>query len=752
MKTVLWLSILLFVISPSLGDCLCGDSVEIDEGRNVYVEKSNLSDFVTFVDMTLNRLNSFKLRVSHRSFEGLLKASPITSLAFENEEKITKVSLFVKLLNIATTKITFTREKFAEEGYYTYSAHIVELETQFNSSPNEYMRQLNVANVEDSFLGVCQFLSIFFTSIIKQKLDFDILEKVTKKLENGKETCEIPTEHLKYMLRPSLIQSLVSFASEHAEIIDETLYPKQHPKISIDTVKKEQASPTKEEKSELINNEQVEVTQGVVSFVQKELVEELIDEEKQAIVESVSPLKRMDSGIKEDLPNVQVQATLKLENDLDLIRKASIDSAIEESIISDIQANLSNSASEDLNDSSEKLIFQKVDNTAVEEAIKEIETTKQEQSSQQQADKRPNKKLVSILKKLVKDTITQRKKEEEKEVAEALEKFSENLSKNEQIEAKEAAQIIEQMNQRQEDLDSRQAAPIDIAILQAQTVKPVSQTTGKVQFVRTAPLEVKEVYAKNLLLECPYKTQDGNETKAACKVSDLPPKEDDNKIIVEKSSQVIIKEMMEEDARLLFSRPHSDCEVLTGPPRFFIMTEIKERKSRVEFSSSASTLPTIEFLDKPSDNDIKIVYDSEERVWMKNEVSRGNVLKRINNFSTKLSLTQAQITDLQNWLVDTVVIMHEEFPDARMIVYSDYSLFVSSKTVDRKVIEAKLKQVLTKNTEENATIVVNVVNNVEYHYLVTQSRRVLIKKRPITTKGNDFIQSEVEKLIHKRRV
>ena len=295
MKTVLSFFVLLFFISPSLGDCLCGDSVEIDEDRNVYVEKSNLSDFVTFVDMTLNRLNSFKLQVSHESFEGVVKASPITSLAFENEENITKVSLFVKLLNIATTKITFTREKFAEEGYYTYSAHIIELETQFNPTPNEYMRKLNVANVEESFLGVCQFLSIFFTSIIKQRFDFDILDKVTKKLKDGNETCEIPTEHLKYMLRPSLIQSLVNFASEHAEIIDETLYPKQHPKISIDTVKKDQTSPTKGEKLELSEKEPVEE----VSVIPRELVEKLIDEEKKkgkGIKEAVIIVKEEERG------------------------------------------------------------------------------------------------------------------------------------------------------------------------------------------------------------------------------------------------------------------------------------------------------------------------------------------------------------------------------------------------------------------------------------------------------------------------
>lgn len=216
MKPALLFAFILF--KSSVGDCFCGQE-QSGEGLKIIEERSTLADLVSFVDMSINRLNAFKLKLNDGT---VITGSRITSMNFSGEDPIFTVDLYMRFVDVIPMKISFERKK--ENHKYKFKVTFTEMLSNYMKE-KAYTQTFTLELEEKTGLltELCHYFYISLNSIFIKNYSVDLDEQLAEFAKDMEEplSCRKFKMNYQFFLRKSLIVSLIKFVQENPRIIDE---------------------------------------------------------------------------------------------------------------------------------------------------------------------------------------------------------------------------------------------------------------------------------------------------------------------------------------------------------------------------------------------------------------------------------------------------------------------------------------------------------------------------------------------------
>lgn len=85
------------------------------------------------------------------------------------------------------------------------------------------------------------------------------------------------------------------------------------------------------------------------------------------------------------------------------------------------------------------------------------------------------------------------------------------------------------------------------------------------------------------------------------------------------------------------------------------------------------------------------MYDSAVNAYLKSLRVSGIVYKLMNSFNPNVPLTKDQKLNLITLMIDTVIEIFDRFPNSRIKIYSDYTMFVDNPDLPREQFWLQLK-------------------------------------------------------------
>ena len=202
------------------------------------------------------------------------------------------------------------------------------------------------------------------------------------------------------------------------------------------------------------------------------------------------------------------------------------------------------------------------------------------------------------------------------------------------------------------------------------------------------------------------------------------------------------------------------CDYLSHKKSLFLWESLREAKQTKEVRLKRIT-KLAKLLKRPkadiiNDIKLKVVYDSEIEKEAIEESQNGNYsVKSINFFSKSVALSEKKKQELEDWIINLTEILSKEGSGApkisRLIIYSDYSIFVQFANLSEKESIKKLRQLLNEETEKEIAVDVQIQDSMELHFLNLDSGRILLRRIAHSLEGQGEMDSRIVQILAKAK-
>jgi hypothetical protein len=194
----------------------------------------------------------------------------------------------------------------------------------------------------------------------------------------------------------------------------------------------------------------------------------------------------------------------------------------------------------------------------------------------------------------------------------------------------------------------------------------------------------------------------------------------------------------------LFSDTIAPCDKLTHKNSLFLYENLAHEKKvkqlKLKRVTKLSKLLKRPKTDRINDIKLKVIYDSNiEDEAMKQAEHGAYLVKSINFFSKAVALSDKKKQELEDWIINLTEILTEHgFGDEhapRIIIYSDYSIFVKFRGLSEDESISRLRHLLKKETEKEVEVNVEFDGSTELHFLKVEGGKILLSKIAHSVEG-----------------